>query len=228
MHFLIDLIVVAIIGICVLTSAKRGFVKVVIEVVGFVLAIILTFTISSPLATATYDKIIEPPILEATSNISADSIEEMKQSTIDALPKFVTENAELLGFSIEEFADKINAESLSSSMANPVQTASQQVIKPAVSKILELLYSIILMIVLMFIVKIVARFVNKIFSFSIIGKANSILGGVVGVPKGIIFAIVFCMIISLVMSFSGEFFIFTYENIEKTMLFKMFSQIITL
>ena len=226
MHFLIDLIVVAIIGICILTSAKRGFVKVLVEVVGFVLAIMITFTISSPLANATYDKFIEPPILEAASESSADSIEEIKQSALDALPEFITENAELLGFSIEEFADKLNTESLSSSMTDPVKSASQQVVKPVVAQILELLYSIVLMIVLMFIVKIIAKFVNKMFSFSIIGKANSILGGIIGIPKGIVFAIIFCMIISLVMSFSGEFFIFTNENVEKTLIFKMLAEII--
>ena len=228
MSFLIDLIVVAIIALFIFTSARRGFVKVLIEVIGFVLAIMLTFTISTPLANVTYDKIIEPPILEAAADVSADSIEEMKQSALNALPDFVTENAELLGFSIEEFADTINTESLSSSMANPVQTASQQVIKPAVSKILELLYSIILMIILTFVVKIVARFVNKLFSFSVIGTANKILGGVIGIPKGIIFAIVFCMIISLIVSLSGEFLFFTKENIDNTLFFKTFAEIITL
>lgn len=228
MSFLIDLIVAAIIALFIFTSAKRGFVKVLIEVIGFILAIMLTFTISTPLANVTYDKIIEPPILDAAADISADSIEEMKQSALNALPDFVTKNAELLGFSVEEFVDKINTANLTSSVANPVQTASQQVIKPAVSKILELLYSIILMIILMFVVKIVARFINRLFSFSIIGKANKILGGVIGIPKGIIFAIVFCMIISLVVSLSGEFLFFTKENIDNTIFFKMFAELITL
>ena len=55
MNFVIDLIVVAIIAVCAVVSAKRGFVKVLVEAVGFVAAIILTFTISTPLSEATYD-----------------------------------------------------------------------------------------------------------------------------------------------------------------------------
>jgi len=36
---------------------------------------------------------------------------------------------------------------------------------------------------------------------------------------------IFCMIISLCVSFFGEFFIFTYENMENTLLFKLFADI---
>jgi len=225
MSIIIDLIVLAIIGLFIYTSAKRGFVKVLVEVAGFVLAVIITFTISSPLADATYDKIIEPSILEAVGDSAAGSAEELKNEALSALPEFVTKNAELLGFSVDEFANKINTDVLSSTAQNPVKLASQEVVKPVVSRIIELLYSIILMLILLFVVKLLARVINKMFTFSIIGKANSFLGGVIGVPKGIIIAMIFCMIISLCVSFFGEFFIFTYENMENTLLFKLFADI---
>ena len=63
MNFLLDLIVLAIIAAVALISARRGFVRVAIELVGFIAAIFITFTISTPLASLTYDKIIEPPIV---------------------------------------------------------------------------------------------------------------------------------------------------------------------
>ena len=84
------------------------------------------------------------------------------------------------------------------------------------------------MVVLLVVVKFLAKMINRVFSFSIIGKANRLLGGIIGIPKGIIFAILFCMVISLIVSLNNGFLIFTAENIEKTYVFKFFAEIIPL
>ena len=136
MNLLIDLIVIAIVGLSVLISAKRGFVKVLIEVAGFVAAIIVTFTISTPLADNTYDKIIEPPIVEAAVNAVGESAQ---HEAWNALPEFVTENALKLGVSGEDFTGKIT-ENLASGTEAAVKTASQDIIKPIITKILGLIY----------------------------------------------------------------------------------------
>jgi hypothetical protein len=65
--FLIDLILAVIIGVSVYFSARRGGVRTFIEALGFIAAAVLAFTICTPFANATYDKIIEPPILEMVS-----------------------------------------------------------------------------------------------------------------------------------------------------------------
>lgn len=222
MNLLIDLIVIAIVGLSVLISAKRGFVKVLIEVAGFVAAIIVTFTISTPLADNTYDKIIEPPIVEAAVNAVGESVQ---HEAWNALPEFVTENALKLGVSGEDFTGKIT-ENLASGTEAAVKTASQDVIKPIITKILGLIYSVVILVVLLVVVKFLAKIINKMFSFSVIGKANRVLGGIVGVPKGVIFAILFCMVVSLVVKLYGGFLIFTTQNIEKTFIFKFLADII--
>lgn len=222
MNLLIDLIVIAIVGLSVLISAKRGFVKVLIEVAGFVAAIIVTFTISTPLADNTYDKIIEPPIVEAAVNAVGESAQ---HEAWNALPEFVTENALKLGVSGEDFTGKIT-ENLASGTETAVKTASQDIIKPIITKILGLIYSVVILVVLLVVVKFLAKIINKMFSFSVIGKANRVLGGIVGVPKGVIFAILFCMVVSLVVKLYGGFLIFTTQNIEKTFIFKFLADII--
>ena len=74
MNYLLDLIVIAIIAAVALISARRGFVRVVIELAGFIAAILITLTISTPLASLTYDKIIEPPIVSSVSKATGDSV----------------------------------------------------------------------------------------------------------------------------------------------------------
>ena len=62
------------------------------------------------------------------------------------------------------------------------------------------------------------------FSFSLVGTANRVLGGIVGIPKGIIMAMVFCLVISLIVSFTTNgFLIFTDEAMEKSWFFSHLS-----
>ena len=69
--------------------------------------------------------------------------------------------------------------------------------------------------------KILARILNKIFSFSIVGKLNSILGGILGIPKGALLALIFCMLTILIVTVSKDgFWIFTDRAVESSYVFK--------
>ena len=57
-------------------------------------------------------------------------------------------------------------------------------------------------------------------NFSLVGKLNRTLGGVVGFFKGILLATVFCMIVGVIVSFTKNgFLIFTRESIEASTIF---------
>lgn len=244
MNFIIDLIIVLIIMLCVWISAKKGFVKTIVGLVGFILVTYLSFTLSSPLAGITYDKIIEPVVIRSvgTPDNTSEDMEKVSEeienisgaienSDInindlwDSLPAVIKENAEKLGLSKEELDTSFD-DFISAGKELTTKNLSQEVIKPFVTRILEMIYSIIIMIVLMFIINIIASIINKLFTFSLVGSLNKILGGVVGFPKGIIYSILFCMIVSLAVKFSGGFWILTEENLDKTILFELLANII--
>ncbi|MBE6750415.1 MAG: CvpA family protein [Ruminococcaceae bacterium] len=220
MNWIIDLIILAIVLFFVITSAKRGFVKVLIETVGIIAAIVIAFTVSSPISEAVYDKIIEPPIVEAVGEKAEATFEETEESLLDKLPDFIGFGSEKFGISISEFSDKIE-ENMSAGAETAIKNASQEIIKPVAVKILGLVVSAILMVVLFILVKFLAKLINKMFSFSVVGKINRSLGGVIGLFKGAVFAMLFCVIISAIIAFSKEgFLIFTAENVNNTYLFK--------
>ncbi len=222
MSIVLDLIVIGIILLSILISAKRGFVKVAVETAGFVAAVFLAFTISSPLSGITYDKIIEPPIVKAAVNAVGESAE---SEALNALPDFITDNG-FFGADINSFTEKITS-NLSKGTETAVKTASQEIVKPIATKLLGLLFTIILILILLIVVKFLAKFLNKIFSFSLVGKLNRTLGGVLGFVKGILLAVLFCAVISLILSFTGQpFLIFTEENINNSYIFKIFTEII--
>ncbi len=215
MTWVLDLIILGIVLVTIFISAKKGFVKAVVETAGFIAAVILAFTLSSPLAEVTYDKIIEPPILNAVKA----STQSAENEAISAVPDFITKNAERFGVSLDEFENKIS-NSVSGSVLTATKTASQDVLKPVATKILGLVYSVILVIILFVVVKFLAKIINKLFSFSIVGKLNRTLGGILGFVKGSVFAVLFCMVVALIMAFAGDFLIFTEQNISSSYLFK--------
>lgn len=219
MNIILDLIVIAIIAVFAFLSAKRGFVRTLIEIVGFVLVILLANSVSTPLANLTYDKAVEPAIIKSVEGIQADSNTAVNIE-VEALPSFVKNIADDGGV-ISDFENKI-AENINSGIETAVATASQNVIKPVVTNILSLIYVLIITVVLLFIVNILANVINKLFSFSIIGKANKTLGGILGIIKGVIIAFVFCTLISLIVSFTENgFLIFTNEAISNSYIFKL-------
>lgn len=226
MSVILDLIVVGIVILFVVLSAKKGFVKTVVEMVGFVAAIIVAFTISTPLAGVTYDKIIEPPILAAVSEEATEDVEVMVTDIWEKMPEFITNRAEDMGHSQDSLTNSINAGLVNGTQA-AVKSASQNIFKPIAVSLLGLIFSLVISIVLLVLVKPVAKFLNGIFSFSIIGKANRALGAVVGLLKGAVFAVVFCLLVSLIVSFTENgFLIFTAENISNSYIFKLVADFI--
>lgn len=225
MSIILDLIVVAIILVSVFLSAKRGFVRVAIELAGFIAAIILTFTISTPLSSATYDKIIEPPLISSVGDAASGNTGEVIDKTWNSLPDFIKNNSTKIGISKDTFDAKIS-DNLQNGAESAAKTASQNVIKPVAVKFIGLFYSVVLLIILMFVVKILARLLNKLFSFSIVGKLNRTLGGIVGIPKGIITAIAFCMLVSLIVPLTKNgIWIFNAQSIENSTIFKFFTEL---
>lgn len=220
MKYIIDLIILAIIIIFVITSAKKGFVRVAVSTVGFVLAIIIAFNLSNPLSQVTYDKLIEPPVVKGITSELDNETENIADSTWEALPDFIKNNPKIFSITEENFKEKFGEHSFASNTM-AVINFSQNTIKPVLVKVMSMIYSVLLTLILLVIVGFLSKFINKLFSFSVVGKLNRTLGGLLGVIKGLVVALIFCGIISIIISINQKgFLIFTPENIDKTILFK--------
>lgn len=226
MGILLDLILIAFIILMGLISAKRGFVRVAIEVVGFVAAIMLSLNLSVTFADLTYQKVIEPKIISSAQDFSGDTTASAAEKTWESLPGFIKNNAEKFGINKDDLTANIS-ENIGNGAEEIVSNVSQNTIKPVAVSILKTIYLLILMSVLMIVVKLLARTVNKLFSFSLVGKLNRVLGGTVGIVKGVIFAWIFCTVIALLISLTENgFWIFNTANIENSYIFKFFTDVI--
>ena len=222
MSYILDAIVILIILLFVFLSAKKGFVRTLIEVVGFVAALVIAFTFSNPIADVTYDKLVYPSVIKTVENVASDGVSSAT-TAVDTIwqkmPQFITES-NFFGLSKENITTMVELNTLNESH-KLAQSISDSFVKPAVTKLLSVLFSVILVVVLLFVVKILAKFINKLFTFSVVGDINKTLGGVLGLVKGAAVAVVFCLIVSLILSFTKNgFLIFTYDAINSSYIFK--------
>ncbi len=225
MWIILDLIVVALIAIIALISAKKGFVRTIVEIVGFIVVILMANNVSPILSNATYDKFVQPAIVNSIEEIHIeDQLPENSKNKISSenIPPFVSS---ILGdnLKLENFVNSIN-ENINNGVTEAVTKASENIIKPIVTEILTLVYTLIIVTILLVVVKFVAKLINKLFSFSLIGKANKILGAILGIIKGVAVAVIICSIISLIFSLTPISIGFLNKaTIESTILFKLFS-----
>ena len=227
MSIVLDLIIVFIILLFIIMSARKGFVRTLIEVVGFIAAIAVALSISAPVSDFIYEKTVRPAInksVESTIAEGASTTEEAIDSVLSKFPSFIS-NSEFLNNTKENLSQSATDAAINDSVALS-NTVSDVFIKPPLIKLFSIFVSIILIIVLLIIVRILAKLINKLFSFSVVGKINKFLGGILGAVKGFGFAIVFCLVIGLVLSFTKDgFFFITQENIDSSYIFKFFMEL---
>ena len=220
MGIFLDVIIIAIVVFTVFTSAKRGFVRTAVEVVGFVLAIMIASSLSTTLADMTYDKVVGPKVVSAVKAEADDTAEELLDKTWSALPETVVNNATSLGVSKQKI-EKLLIKHSNADNTAAVQKTLDATLKPVVVKMFGMLYSIIIFALLMVAVHLVAKLANRLFSFSIIGALNRFLGGVIGIAKGVVYSMLFCTIVTLIISFTGGFFIFTNIAVKGSYIFSV-------
>ncbi len=216
MGIVIDAIAIVVIAVTVFLSARHGFVRTLIEVVGFIAAFMLAYGISSPLATLTYNKVLEPPMISAVQSAADEGAQSAVDALWDAMPSFITENGEALGITHDGISDKLGSAGSSNQMADAIKDTSRTMVMPIAVSLLSMLYSTIVFVLLLILVKFIAIGINKLFSFSIIGKANRVMGGALGVVKGTLIAVAVVMVIRLIISATGGFWIFGPNIIESS------------
>lgn len=229
MWIILDILVIAIILIYAFISAKRGFMRTAIELVGFVLAVYLSFAVGGAVADGIYGSVVEPAIVDTIVDTVDETTTNSINGAVDAvwqgMPELITKAAGNLGVTSDAVKSDISAQAFNTeSFEELAQQVADSVARPVVIPLIKTVVGFILFVILLFVVKILARIVNRAFSLPLIGGLNRTLGGILGAAKGVIIAAVVCILISTAVALTKSgFLIFTQENIEQTTVFKFFA-----
>lgn len=203
MGFILDLILILIVAIYVYISMKKGFVRILVEVIGYCLSIVIALSVGGMIANSVYDSHIEP----AANSAITRAINEKSEEAIDAVPYY-----------IDVYLDKadIDLKSVCSSDNVDVSVITNS-LKPIAVEGIKSVVAIIIFIPLIFVVRILAKFINSFFSNFIFGGLNKVLGGMLGGIKGVIIASAFSLLVFFIASLSSKgFFIFSSSAIDSS------------
>ena len=193
MAFIVDIIILAIMLICIFLGYKKGLIGVAVNILGFFIALIIAFILYTPISNFIINNTsIETRLQDAISgNIASyviktnEEADEDSEEIEDNSPKVMTDY-------IDRFVEreKEQVEQKEQEMIDAVsKTVATNIIKVAVG----ILVFIVAKIALLFL-KIVAKFISDL---PIIGQFNKIGGIIYGVLQGLLIIYISLAIISL-------------------------------
>lgn len=227
MNIVIDIILLAIVILIVVLSAKKGILVTIAELVAFALAIVCASFTAKPIAEAMYTsffhKSVEKGIYEAMPVTKTNySSKEKAELVFENLPDFAKNQAEKVGINVSTIQGQLTKIKLDSSKDLYVALEDQVVRPIAVSVLKHIMYfvtAILYGIILVFI----AKSITKTFKKSeVIERTDMILGGIVGILKGAVVVFLICNLLTFIQprlsnedlkaSVSKSFFVQTMEK----------------
>ena len=216
----IDIAIVIILAVVVWRSAVHGFMRTAIEIVGYVLAAVISISFANVAADKVYDSMVRPAVIKSVEECIADagtSTDKQVDEIWENMPSFVTKTADLF-VSKEEMKTQIRRSY--NKNIDTVSTVVADLVKPVTINLVRLLVSAISFLILMALVKLLAYNINKFFNLPILNGVNATLGGVIGFVKGAVVICILTFIIKIVVDSMGSFWIFKRELIDTTYIFR--------
>lgn len=218
LSIILDAVTVAVAVLFVVIGCRRGFIKSVVRLVGFVAAIVVSAIVSAPVAQLLYDHFLYEPVqqivLEQVQQgvaAAATTLNEQIMAVIGALPEGVQSLLDMYGVDVAELSGTaVSAEEL-------VPTIMEKIITPLCVGVLQLIVFLVLFIVLFILIRLLGKLLDKIFaSLPVIKQANGVLGGLLGFAEAVLVLFVLCFALQLYMTLTGADSLVAVEDIQKT------------
>lgn len=182
---IIDIILLGILLVAIVASAKKGIVRTVLEIAAFVLTLVLAAQIAAPAAKMLYSTFMSDRIeakIEDTLTANEAATNTKKAAVlVDSLPEFAKSYLEKTGVNTSVLAQKIaSGQAGADTAAYLNREFAQPICETALTGLLFLLFAAAIGVLLQFL----AKAISKAFKLPIVKTANAALGGVFGAAKG--------------------------------------------
>lgn len=199
---LYDILLIALLVICVVVAARRGFVGTLVHFIGYFAALIGAWLLSRPLAQWIYEKLIDPSVQQGLTEKFEEAGGDLilgTQQFFSSLPQGVSNALALAGITGDSAAGVLDF-----SGADVAVQVSHSIIMPAVVAILGSILFLVLFSVLLFVVRHFVRVSRLIGRIPLVGGINRFLGAVLGVVEGCIAAYLAVCVIHLLSIWLGD------------------------
>lgn len=226
MSWILDLMIVAIIVVSAIVTAKRGFVKTVLNIAALIISLTLVTSYGGALSDAAFDLVVKKPVQSSVEKSINDNFGAIADNSYTAdeltqkLPQFLQKQLSKYGFD----STKLNGiVALKKTSAETAEAITVDIVKPMVTPLLLVIVDTLLFACSFIILKIAVRFICTLFKAPVLNKVNKLFGILLGLVKGILISVIVCTVIGFIVknNISGEFLIFTQKAIDDSILFSM-------
>ncbi len=197
--YIFDIALGIIAVVIIVFTAKRGFTLSLLSTVSVALSGFLSYKFTKPVSefiysSFLYDK-IEMKFTEVLSGLSEEVSDDSKlQAMIEALPPGVVNASQGLGFDFDLAVKSMELDLFTNEKI--VKAFIDNIASDIIMTVLGIVVFAVLFILLSFVFKNVAILFSKLVKkIPIVGKANTFLGGVLGIVKATITIVVICFVI---------------------------------
>lgn len=200
MAIIFDVAVFAIVILLLILGYKRGFIRTVINLVGYAVSAVLAFFISQPVAGFIFESFFRKGSVDMINGelgklSGGQSVAELLDTAFAAIPERISALASSYVGSLDQIKDTI---------ADVATAVVDQVIGPIATIMIQSIVFLVLFIVFCILVKLVTKALKIIDKLPVIGTANAVLGLVVGLVQAVIFLFIFTSVVALIIQLSGN------------------------
>ena len=184
----LDFAFFAVLLVCIIVAAKRGFVLSLMELVGFFLAGACALSLSGLIAPEIYDRFFAQQVTQAIAARLPDlsgaaTAAQQAHAALESLPDVIAQFAASLGIDTAALSADLSGAALA-------QTLADSIARPLVTLLCRLALFVGLILIFGILFRILAAVIDRFFHLPVLRTANAALGGVMGALKGLLVVLV--------------------------------------
>lgn len=186
-----DIVIIALVVLIIVMSAKKGFVSTCLDTFSMAISAFASYKLCKGAADYLYElfikDLVKTEFRQALDDMSASlSVKEKVVGMIEALPETAVKLASSMGIDVNNFTS-----TLVSTIAKDEEALIENVANTLAYDIMITLTEIVVFIALFIIFTLLVRFVSTFFSnnlekLPVVGKVDTLLGGVLGLIKAVV------------------------------------------
>lgn len=198
-----DVLTLILILSMVFSCARQGFLRTVVGLLGYAAAMVGAAACAKPLAEFIYETLLEPPLVRGIESrieaVQPDLLPDSLLQTVEKLPVFIFE---AMGLSQQEMVRALH-NLIENGGAQAAQGIVQAVVAPLAVMLLRSFLFILIFGVALFFVRRLAHMFGTVNRLPVVGPANRILGGVVGLLEAALTMYVIILVLQILLTFAG-------------------------
>ena len=223
MNWVIDLIVLVLVFLIVFAAYKKGFLRSVLSLGGFLIASVFSFVFGKMIAEGIFDSMVRPwltsmvesEVVAGTNNNLTAAVDNMYQN----LPGYLSGPLDFLFGSKEQVLSNIqtamneNSAGLTDSIVG--------LLKPMMVVLISILMVLILFLLCMFALRVIDKMLIQVRRIPVIGTFDGLLGGIVGIFQAVLWMVILVFLVKAVILLTSNGLAWLNDEVvDSTILFK--------